>query len=77
MNCESCGFPMNIPEDHGGGYVDNKYCKYCAPNGKLMSREQIRSGWINYLVKTKNISQEEAQAKVDTAMAQMPAWKNK
>lgn len=73
--CQSCGLPMTKIEDHGGGDVNNKYCKHCAPDGKLMSREQIREGWISYVIKTENISKEEAERKVDGEMAKMPAWK--
>ena len=43
MNCESCGFLMKKAEDHGGGDISNKYCKNCAPDGILMSREWIWS----------------------------------
>ena len=65
MNCESCGLPMEKAEDLDGGDINNKYCKYCAPSGKLMSREQIREGWTNYIIKTENISRDEAEKKVD------------
>jgi hypothetical protein len=62
-------------EDHGGGELNNKYCKNCAPDGKLMSRKQIREGWISYIIKTEGIPKEEAEKKVDEEMAKMPAWK--
>lgn len=75
MKCESCGFPMNDKDDHGGSIIANQYCKYCAPDGTLKSREEIREGWINYLITSENISQEEATLKVDEEMATMPAWK--
>ena len=75
MSCESCGLLMRKAEDHGGGDMDNKYCKNCAPNGKLMSREWIKEGWAKYIIKTKSISKEKAEKKVDKEMAKMPAWK--
>ena len=75
MNCESCGFPMERPQDYGGGDIQNRYCKNCAPDGELMSRELIREGWINYAIKTENISREEAEKRVDEEMAKMPAWR--
>ncbi len=75
MNCESCGMPMQKSEDHGGSDINNKYCKHCAPDGALKSRERIREGWINYATKTENMSRELAEKKVDEEMAKMPAWK--
>lgn len=75
MDCESCGLPLQNPEDHGGEDPANRYCKYCAPEGKLKSREEVREGWIGFVIKTENIPREEAEDEVDQAMAQMPAWK--
>ena len=74
MNCESCGLPLQKPEDHGAGDPANKYCRYCAPDGKLKSREQVREGWIGYTIKAESISREEAEDKVDREMAKLPAW---
>lgn len=75
QTCQSCGIPMSKAEDHGGSDINNKYCKNCAPDGKLMSREQIREGWIGYAMKTENLSRKEAEKKVDEEMVKMPAWK--
>ena len=75
MNCESCGMPMQRPEDHGAGDATNKYCRYCAPDGRLKSREDVREGWINAVMKMENLLREEAEKKVDEAMPKMPAWK--
>ncbi|MBN1384390.1 MAG: zinc ribbon domain-containing protein [Elusimicrobia bacterium] len=77
MNCESCGMPMKKPEDHGAGNETLKYCKYCAPDGNLRSREVIREGWISALMNMEDITRKEAEKKVDEVMPQMPAWKEK
>ena len=77
MDCESCGLAMVKAEDHGGSNINNKYCKNCAPDGKLMSRERIREGWTNYIIKTEGISIEKAEKKVNKEMAKMPAWRRK
>lgn len=75
MNCESCGMLIQKAEDHGAGDIENKYCKYCADEqGNLKSKEKIREGWINFSVKSENISREESEKKVDEEMAKMPAW---
>ncbi len=76
MNCESCGMPMGKPEDHGAGDIHLKYCKYCAPDGKLRSKEEIREGWINAVMRMEKISRHEAETRVDSVMPQMPAWRD-
>ena len=73
MNCENCAFPMHKPEDHG---VTNKYCKFCAPDGKLRKRGEVREGWINAVMEMDDLSRKEAEKKVDGAMPKMPAWKD-
>jgi hypothetical protein len=63
--CESCGMPIK----------EGKYCQYCAPDGVLKSKEEVREGWVSFTVKSEGILREEAEKKVDEAMAKMPAWK--
>ena len=76
MNCESCGLPLEKPEDQGENNINVKYCVHCAPNGTLKSRKEIKEGWINFLVKSENLSLEEATKHVAEQMAKMPAWQN-
>lgn len=75
--CESCGYPMKDKQDHGGADSNNKYCKYCAPDGKLLSKEKIRKGWIQASMRMHGLSEQEATKRVDEKMPQMPAWKGK
>jgi hypothetical protein len=63
--CESCGMPIE----------KGKYCEYCAPDGKLKSREEIREGWISFAVNSEGISRKTAEKRVDEEMRMMPAWK--
>ena len=74
-NCESCSMPMIEEEDFGGGDISCKYCKYCAPEGVLRDKEDIRKGWIKAVMKMDSISQKEAAKKVDAIMPKMSAWK--
>jgi len=75
MNCESCGMPMENAEMHGAGDEGCKYCKFCAPDGNLKPREEVREGWIGFAMATDKINREEAEKKIDAEMAKMPAWK--
>ena len=75
MNCESCGMPMKVPQDRGAGDINCKYCIYCAPDGKLKSREEVRAGWIAASMRMGNLTRAEATKRVDEVMPKMPAWK--
>jgi len=68
--------PMERMEDHGGGKIGSKYCKYCVDeSGKLKSKEQIRKGWVQFVMKSEGKSQKESEKLVDSQMKKMPAWK--
>lgn len=74
-SCQSCGMPMEKPEDHGAGDVNNPYCKYCTDaQGNLLPKEQVRQKMINFYNRTMGQTIEQAAAEVDKIMARMPAW---
>ncbi len=84
MICESCGMPMEKPEDHGGGKEDNSWCKYCCKeDGSHKSKEEVREGVITFMMSEegekvfgkKFESREEAEKAADEHIAKMPAWK--
>lgn len=76
MNCQSCGMPMDKPEDHGGGNVSNLYCKFCVDeSGNLLPRDQVRAKMAQFYVQKQNKTQEEAEKLTDQLMGTMPAWK--
>lgn len=66
VDCESCGMPTN----------EKKYCEHCAPEGTLKSREEVRTGWVNYFV-SQGMTIEDAEKKVEEQMSTMPVWKEK
>lgn len=67
---------MDKPEDHGGGDVNNPFCKYCTDEkGNLLPREQVRAKMIQFYIQKQSKTQEEAEKLTDQLMAEMPAWK--
>lgn len=75
MNCQSCGMPMDKPEDHGGGRPDNPYCKYCADaQGNLLPRETVKQNMVQFYIQKMGKTPDEAAVEVDKIMATMPAW---
>ncbi len=76
MNCQSCGMPMDKPEDHGGADVSNAFCKYCTDEqGKLLPRDQVKAKMIQFHIQKQGKTQEEAEKLTDQLMGTMPAWK--
>lgn len=76
MNCQSCGMPMDKPEDHGGGDVNNSFCQYCTDEqGNLLPKEQVRAKMVQFYVQKQSKTQEEAEKLTDQLMSSMPAWK--
>jgi hypothetical protein len=75
MNCQSCGMPMDQPVDHGGGRLDNPYCKYCTDaQGNLLPRGTVRQNMIQFYIQKMGKTPDEAVIEVDKIMATMPAW---
>ncbi|MBN2478573.1 zinc ribbon domain-containing protein [Candidatus Micrarchaeota archaeon] len=76
--CESCGMPMEKPEDFGGRNKENKYCTHCTDkNGILKSYSDVLEGMAAFIVKTENLSSEEARKKAEAYMKTMPAWRER
>lgn len=76
LNCQSCGMPMDKPENHGGGDVNNPFCQYCTDEqGNLLPRDQVRAKMIQFYIQKQGKTQEEAERATDQLMGAMPAWK--
>ncbi len=75
--CESCGMPMTKKADFGGGNTDNKYCVHCTDaQGKVKSKQVVRDGMIQAMMKMHGLSLQDAVKMVDENMGKMPAWKD-
>lgn len=76
MDCQSCGMPMAQDSDHGGGRLENPYCKYCTDeSGNLKTKEEVREGMINFqMQQSPGKTREEVAAEVDQHMSTMPTW---
>jgi hypothetical protein len=66
--------PMQVPADFGAQNTSCAYCRFCAPCGVLKSRGEVRAGWVDFIMRTECLTREEAEKKVDAAMAVLPAW---
>ncbi|WAI00159.1 VOC family protein [Methanogenium organophilum] len=76
--CQSCGMPMNKPEDFGGGNPASPYCVHCTNNdSSLKSFDEVQKGMVNFLMESQNMAQDAAELKAETYLAGMPAWAGK
>lgn len=75
FSCQSCGMPMDRPEDHGAGNAQSPYCKYCADaDGNLLPREIVKDKMIDFRIKAHSVSRDQAEQEIENFMAKMPAW---
>ena len=84
--CEVCSMPMRNTNDHGGGDLSNTWCAHCChADGSHKSYEDILQDMAAFMLsdectetgmeKAKN--QDEALARANAFMQEMPIWKKK
>jgi len=71
--CESCGMPL---DEETTSKFDGRYCIYCQnqDSGELASKEQVREGSIQALMRLQGKSREEAEKIADGTMPRLPRW---
>ena len=71
--CESCGMPL---DEKTTSKIDGRYCIYCQnqESGELASKEQVREGSIQALMRLQGKSREEAEKIADETMPKLPRW---
>lgn len=71
--CESCGMPL---DEKTTSKFDGRYCSYCQnqESGELASKEQVREGSIQALMRLQSKSREEAEKIADETMPKLPRW---
>ena len=72
--CESCGMTLQAPASVSKH--DARYCAHCQDQltGQLRTREQVRMGSVEALMRVREISREEAEAIVDQMLPDLPRW---
>ncbi len=72
--CESCGALLGRIVN--ASRLDPRYCVHCldATSGQLRSKEQVRVASIEALMRSREISREEAEALVDQMLPDLPRW---
>lgn len=82
--CDVCSMPMQTKNDHGGGNLENTWCVHCChADGTHKSYDEILQDMTAFMLsdectatgmeKAKNNN--EALARANAFMQQMPIWK--
>ena len=67
--------PMRDESEHGAGDMNNPYCIQCTDaNGTLKSREEIKKGMTEFIMRAQNKPRDEAEREVDRIMSEQPVW---
>lgn len=75
--CESCGMPMQKPDDFGGMDINNKYCVHCTDErGKLQSWEEKVKGTTHFFMRTSDVPEKKAKEMAIEYLKKFPAWKH-
>ena len=63
--CESCAMPIQEGQ---------KYCKFCAPDGKLLPLSKILENMSDVMAKKHGLTEDDAFNKTVNYLKKMPAW---
>jgi len=79
--CQSCGMPMQKPEDFGtiaDGSKNKDYCCYCFQNGKFTFNgtfEEYKEMQVKIAVKKMNMPEDKAREMVNTVLPKLMRWR--
>ncbi len=81
--CQSCGMPMEKPEDFGrnaDGAKMSNYCHFCFQNGKFTDQNITMEQMIDKVAgfaKIMNMSDEQAREMAKTFIPKLKRWQDK
>jgi hypothetical protein len=81
--CQSCGMPLNKPEDHGteaNGSQSKKYCAYCYQTGEFREPEMTLDEMIEISAKgwsdqDPDVSLEQARTQMKQILPHLERWR--
>jgi len=78
--CQSCGMPMNKPEDFGtnaDGSPSSEYCRYCFQSGEFtakMEMPEFIEMQVKIAVEKLGMSEEKARAMAEGTIPNLKRW---
>lgn len=76
-SCNSCGMPLEKPEDYALGDIQTKYCVYCTDSkGHLKTFDEILEGMTTFLMSSQGLAKEAAHRMAQEVLETLPAWKH-
>lgn len=76
MECQSCGMPMENPEDHADADVGSEFCHYCMVKGEFVVKDaaSMKDHMAEMYMQQMGVSREEAEAKAETTLKGLRRW---
>lgn len=82
--CQSCGMPMEKPEDFGtnaGGSKNDDYCKFCYQNGQFtdpdITMEQMIKKVAGFMSEMKIMPEDQIKEITEGFIPKLKRWQNK
>lgn len=76
--CNSCGMPLEKPEDFGSHQGGETHCVYCVnTDGTLKSYEEVLQGTVEHLVQFQGLDHKAAEKMAIDMLQNLPAWKSR
>ena len=82
--CQSCGMPMNKPEDFGintNRSMSKEYCKFCFQNGKFtdpdITMQKMIEKVAGFMVTLEDMPEKEAKNLAKTTISKLKRWQSK
>lgn len=83
-SCQSCGMPMENPEDFGTNKdksSNSDYCHFCFQNGKFtepdITKEQMISRVAGFMAQLQDVERSHARKVAEYVIAKLERWQTK
>ncbi len=76
MECQSCGMPMENPEDHADADVTSEFCHYCIVKGEFVVKDaaSMKDHMVEMYMQQMGISRDAAAEKAEAMLKQLRRW---
>ncbi|PIU44713.1 MAG: hypothetical protein COS95_07690 [Ignavibacteriales bacterium CG07_land_8_20_14_0_80_59_12] len=76
--CESCGFPMRSPKDHGASDPTVPRCVYCTnADGSFKLYHEVFELTVEAFMERKGLKRRDAERSAHSFIDNLPAWKGR
>jgi len=76
MECQSCGMPMENPQDHADADATSDFCHYCMVKGEFVVKDaaSMKDHMVEMYMQQMGVSKEEAAEKAEATLKRLRRW---